>query len=74
MQELELVLGPIVPGVRCPKCQWIPRAKVQWSCQCGHRWNTFDTRGLCPACGYQSKETACLQCGEMSPHAAWYAQ
>ena len=69
--ELDEIFGPAIPGVRCPKCEWTPRANNLWSCNCGHGWNTFDTRGLCPECGYQWEVTGCLQCGEMSPHAEW---
>jgi hypothetical protein len=72
--ELDEMFGPTVPGVRCPKCKWTPRANNLWSCNCGHRWNTFDTRGLCPDCRYQWEVTGCIQCGEMSPHAEWYVQ
>jgi len=72
--EIEKVLGPELPGIRCPKCQWKPRVKVLWSCECGHRWNTFDTRGLCPECEHQWELTGCLQCGAMSPHLEWYVE
>jgi hypothetical protein len=71
--ELDEIFGPVMPGIRCPKCEWAPRSKNLWSCKCGHHWSTFDTRGLCPECGYQWEETACPQCSEMSPHADWYA-
>lgn len=66
------MLGPEIPGVHCPKCIWRPRAKNRWRCKCGYQWNTFDTRGLCPGCGYQWEITACLECGEISPHKDWY--
>lgn len=72
--EMEEIFGPIVPGIRCPKCEWAPRANCRWSCKCGHLWNTFDTRGLCPECGHQWEITGCLQCGEMSPHTNWYVR
>jgi hypothetical protein len=72
--DLENSFGPELPGIRCPKCQWKPRAKVRWSCKCGHRWNTFDTRGLCPGCAYQWELTGCLQCGATSPHLEWYVE
>jgi hypothetical protein len=65
-------LGAVLPGIRCPKCKWIPGTKNLWSCKCRHRWNTFDTRGLCPGCGYQWEITGCLQCGAVSPHEEWY--
>ena len=72
--DLDTMFGPTVTGVRCPKCNWTPRASNLWSCNCGHHWNTFDTRGLCPKCHHQWEVTGCFQCGEMSPHAEWYVQ
>lgn len=39
---------------------------------CRHSWNTFDTRGVCPACVHVWESTQCLACGQMSPHEAWY--
>jgi hypothetical protein len=70
--ELDQIFGPTMPGIRCPKCKWTPRAMCRWCCKCEHQWNTFDTRGLCPGCGYQWESTACPQCGAMSPHSEWY--
>lgn len=60
------------PGIRCPVCKWRPRKHDRWSCSCGHSWNTFDTRGRCPACDAQWRETACPSCLVWSPHEAWY--
>jgi hypothetical protein len=60
--------------IRCPKCRWSPRPNERWSCNCRHSWNTFETKGLCPACHYQWTITACLSCGESSPHAEWYVK
>jgi hypothetical protein len=64
------------PGalIRCPQCKWSPGPNERWACKCGHFWNTFETKGLCPACHYQWTITACLACGEMSPHAEWYVK
>jgi hypothetical protein len=70
--ELDQIFGTVLPGIRCPQCKWTPRRKNLWSCNCGHHWNTFDTRGLCPGCGHQWEITGCLHCGAMSPHAEWY--
>jgi hypothetical protein len=64
----------VATRIRCPKCQWSPDAESRWSCRCRHLWNTFQTRGLCPACGYQWTVTACLNCGQTSPHSDWYAK
>jgi hypothetical protein len=72
--ELEKIFGPELAGIRCPRCQWKPRAKVLWSCKCGHHWNTFDTRGVCPGCTYQWELTECLHCGATSPHLEWYVK
>jgi hypothetical protein len=65
---------PMDTRIRCPKCQWSPDAEARWSCRCRHLWNTFDTRGACPACGYQWTVTACLNCGQTSPHSEWYVK
>ena len=70
--ELDQLFGLVLPGIRCPQCRWEPRTMNLWSCNCGHHWNTFDTRGLCPGCGYQWDITGCLQCGVVSPHQEWY--
>ncbi len=58
----------------CPKCAWKPRPFDQWECWpgCQHQWHTFDTRGQCPKCLKQWKETQCLRCDAMSLHEDWY--
>src|SRR5258708_5567206 len=58
--------------IRCPKCRWNPRPSDRWICHCGHTWNTFDTRGKCPACAFQWRHTMCLSCVQWSEHDAWY--
>lgn len=58
--------------IRCPKCAWRPRPSSRWQCRCLHVWNTFDTAGLCPACGFQWEDTACLACHRWSKHRDWY--
>ncbi|HEY3742391.1 MAG TPA: hypothetical protein VGL53_21220 [Bryobacteraceae bacterium] len=59
-------------GIRCPKCRWTPRRFDTWMCHCRTVWNTFDTRGKCPGCGFQWTQTNCPACREWSPHEAWY--
>lgn len=59
--------------IRCPKCLFRPTIDLRWGCQCDHIWNTFLTSGRCPACQFQCEVTRCPQCGEISPHRAWYA-
>ncbi|HVL67006.1 MAG TPA: hypothetical protein VM364_07065 [Vicinamibacterales bacterium] len=60
--------------IRCPKCQWQPGRQDTWCCTpgCGHVWNTFDTRALCPGCSKQWTHTSCLRCTEWSLHEEWY--
>ena len=64
--------GPSGPHIHCPLCAWAPQKHHQWTCQCGHSWNTFDTGGVCPGCLYQWQQTQCLACGQWSAHSAWY--
>jgi hypothetical protein len=60
--------------IYCPVCAWRPRASDRWVCVpgCGTSWNTFDTHGVCPGCSFQWRSTACLSCGQWSPHDDWY--
>lgn len=65
-------LGDRDRKIRCPRCKWQPRKTDRWSCACGHVWNTFDTRGMCPACDAVWANTQCLSCHQWSAHADWY--
>ncbi len=67
-------LPPRKRRIRCPRCAWQPRRGDRWMCRpgCWHCWNTFETGGRCPGCGYQWAETKCLACLRWSPHLAWY--
>lgn len=58
--------------IRCPKCAWRPGKHDRWVCGCGHQWNTFDTRGICPACDAAWRDTQCLRCHAWSLHDDWY--
>ena len=63
------------PLIRCPHYSWEPAAEDRWECTrtaCGTSWNTFWTRGVCPGCAYQWRNTQCFACAEFSPHEAWY--
>jgi hypothetical protein len=84
---MSLIVGPLketergpagvddkLGGIRCPKCKWRPRRSDRWYCTCQHAWNTFETRGKCPACGFQWTETACIACHAWSLHEEWYAR
>jgi hypothetical protein len=65
-------LGGRKGGIRCPRCRWEPDRASRWSCDCGMVWNTFETRGLCPACARQWTETSCPACHRWSRHEDWY--
>lgn len=58
--------------IRCPKCGYRPKRSDRWSCTCGHMWNTFDTRGVCPGCDAKWRDTACPSCHQWSLHEDWY--
>jgi predicted RNA-binding Zn-ribbon protein involved in translation (DUF1610 family) len=58
--------------IRCPRCGWEPERSERWTCTCLHVWNTFETRGVCPACGHAWRETQCRRCSAWSPHEDWY--
>jgi len=58
--------------IRCPLCGWRPARSDRWVCGCGEEWNTFATRGRCPACSYQWRWTECLRCHRLSAHERWY--
>ena len=58
--------------IYCPKCSWEPVQSSRWICSCNHRWNTFDTAGVCPRCSKAWEDTACLSCERWSRHAHWY--
>lgn len=62
------------PRIRCPLCAWEPGRDSRWACTCLHVWNTFDTRGVCPACAFEWRDTMCLRCHEWSRHDAWYTR
>jgi hypothetical protein len=73
-KETEKQRGSSTRGrkIRCPRCGFEPRKHDRWHCVCGHSWNTFDTRGVCPGCDATWKETACPRCHLWSDHEAWY--
>ncbi|MGE3915020.1 MAG: hypothetical protein AB7F78_04910 [Hyphomicrobiaceae bacterium] len=81
--ERALERKPRKVRIRCPHCRWQPGRGSTWTClpighpeyfrdACGHSWNTFDTRGVCPGCKHQWLHTSCLSCGRWALHEAWY--
>jgi hypothetical protein len=68
------VRGNRRPGWRCPECGWVPFALSAWKCKaCSFVWDTFSTEGVCPRCGHEHEETACLRCRRISPNGRWEA-
>ncbi len=62
--------------ISCPSCGWQPKPTSVWACdrRCRHRWNTFDTGGVCPACARIWAETQCHACRKHNPHPDWYQE
>jgi Domain of unknown function (DUF4272) len=58
--------------IQCSFCEWSPDGEIHWACTCGYDWNTFETKGQCPKCKEQWKDTWCPGCGKSSPHSDWY--
>ena len=58
--------------IQCSSCEWNPDGDKHWACSCGHIWNTFKTKGQCPKCKTQWKDTWCPACGQSTPHNDWY--
>jgi Zn-dependent protease len=59
-------------GFACPACKTPPPVGDIWKCsQCGRAFDTFQTGGVCPACGAQFSETRCMECGAAHPFSQW---
>jgi hypothetical protein len=67
-------LGRRRSRIRCPRCGWEPGRDDRWTCTCLHSWNTFETGGVCPACGRKWAETQCPRCHAWSRHEDWYVE
>jgi Zn-dependent protease len=58
----------------CPACYAAPPSGPFWVCEeCHTRFDTFDSRGKCPACGMWYLETACPNCRQAHHIDRWYA-
>lgn len=58
--------------IQCSACEWQPDGHKHWVCGCGHKWNTFKTKGKCPKCQTQHAKTRCPACGQSTLHTEWY--
>lgn len=71
---LQLAKLPRRKGFSCPSCRTAPLLGAFWKCnQCKQAFDTFETRGVCPYCGYEHVTTICTDCREVHPMNAWVA-
>jgi Zn-dependent protease len=58
----------------CPRCLTAPPQGPFWVCEeCRTRFDTFATRGKCPACGAWYLPTTCPHCRETNHIDRWFA-
>ncbi len=71
---LRLAKLPRRDGFACPSCKTAPPMGNFWTCrQCQTKFDTFETRAVCPQCGAQFVATACPDCGRPHPMGDWIA-
>jgi len=59
-------------GFACPACKAAPPIGDVWGCgRCGNRFDTFQSKGICPSCGAQFPTTLCMECGVAHPMSEW---
>ncbi len=59
----------------CPGCGTAPPMGACWVCEhCQSRFDTFDTRGKCPACGAWYLETTCPFCRTTHHIDRWFPE
>jgi Zn-dependent protease len=66
--------GPRHMAAVCPMCREHPPQGAFWGCPCGARFDTFEARGTCPACGRAFESTMCPMCQQSTPLNLWYPQ
>jgi Zn-dependent protease/predicted RNA-binding Zn-ribbon protein involved in translation (DUF1610 family) len=69
---LQLAKLPRRAGFACPSCHTAPLLGACWRCnQCKQLFDTFETRSVCPNCGYAHATTICSDCQELHPMNQW---
>jgi Zn-dependent protease len=69
---LKLAKLPRRQGFACPSCRTAPLLGAYWKCnQCKQAFDTFETRAVCPHCGYVHEQTICVDCRERYPLQQW---
>jgi hypothetical protein len=72
--QLHLLSLPRHEGAACPTCGTPPPAGLLWVCDhCQTRFDVFDTRAACPACGAWYRTTLCPHCYRTHPIGEWFA-
>jgi Zn-dependent protease len=70
---LHLLGLPRHDGCACPHCAIGPPKGRYWVCEhCQTRFDTFDTRGKCPACGAWYLEPQCPHCRHSTHIDRWF--
>ena len=64
--------SPSRQGFACPRCKIAPPMGAFWECgRCKQKFDTFETRAVCPHCAAQFAVTMCLSCGGQHPLSDW---
>jgi Zn-dependent protease len=64
---------PRHPEAACPSCGSNPPAGPYWVCEhCETRFDTFVSRGACPACGAWYHDTTCPDCNQTHHIGRWF--
>jgi len=70
LRKLEKI--PRRQGFACPSCRTAPPIGSFWRCnKCASKFDTFETRGVCPQCSARFDKTTCLDCRQSNPIADW---
>jgi hypothetical protein len=62
--------------VCCSSCGWQPEGKKLWLCNCGNRFDAFQTLGTCNCCGKEWEYIQCVEehggCNAAAPIDKWF--
>jgi len=69
---LALETLPRRSGFSCPACHAAPPAVSVWACAgCGHQFDAFAARAICPHCQTAMGRVRCIECGVEHPFERW---
>jgi Zn-dependent protease len=70
LRNLEKI--PRRQGFACPSCRTAPPIGPIWRCnKCETKFDTFETRGVCPQCSARFEKTTCLDCRHQAHISEW---